>query len=279
MAIFTSNFIIGGQNMTVGNGNYFNYVLIANQLGSQQTIHVHSISFVSGGVAATTTAGIIGLFRCSIPTTWYPEGTIYSKVPWDSNTVSDNDVVILGFTNHGIPLGAGTPSGFTSVPLSPTLTGGSATSVMSPRLHTAAGMVCYGFSDILPDMGGNTNDIFLHPGEGLLVAISPVSTAAPFTSAVSSTPNFNIVWEEVNTPSYTISGNITLSGSPVTGAEVSVIVADDTSFSNAYYQGLYTSNSTGGWSASIPTGKTAYAYAQNYTGGVYYTANGAPFIT
>ena len=78
---------------------------------------------------------------------------------------------------------------------------------------------------------------------------------------------------------YSISGVVTLAAVGVVGAEVTVIVADDTNLTNAYLHATVITTSGGAWSANIPTGKLAYAYAQNFTGGVYYTAAGAPYIS
>lgn len=78
---------------------------------------------------------------------------------------------------------------------------------------------------------------------------------------------------------HSISGTVKLAGSGVVGAKVIILVGDDTSLSNLYLFGTVTTQAGGAWSMSgIPDSKLAFAYAQDYTGGTYYSATGAPFI-
>jgi hypothetical protein len=91
---------------------------------------------------------------------------------------------------------------------------------------------------------------------------------------------FNTVWTEEDLATYTISGTVTLSGSGVTDAHVTVIIADDTNLTNAFlWANILTTAGTGAWTCNIPIGKIAYVYAQDYTGGIYYTSAGNPFVS
>jgi hypothetical protein len=78
---------------------------------------------------------------------------------------------------------------------------------------------------------------------------------------------------------YAVSGTARLNGVGVANAEITVVVADNTSMANAYLLGIYTTAPDGTWLAYIPVGKLCFAYAQNFTGGVYYTAAGAPYVS
>ena len=116
----------------------------------------------------------------------------------------------------------------------------------------------------------------LYPGEYMLVRVDPVALAD------NTTGNgwfVECVWEEETLPTFTVSGTVTNGGIGVVGAKVTVMVADDTSLTNAYLWQVVTSTSGGAWACEIPAGKMAFAYAQNYTTGTYYTAPGAPFIS
>ena len=116
----------------------------------------------------------------------------------------------------------------------------------------------------------------LYPGEYLLVRVDPVALA---DNKNSNGWFVECVWEEEDLSTFTVSGTVTSSGTGVVGAKVTVMVADDTSLTNAYLWKIVTSTSGGAWTCEIPAGKMAFAYAQNYAGSVYYTAAGAPFIT
>lgn len=79
---------------------------------------------------------------------------------------------------------------------------------------------------------------------------------------------------------YTIGGTVKLNSVGVVGAQVSVLVADDASLSNAVLWGVHTTGAGGTWTSDpIPVGKYSYAYAQDEVGGVIYTSIGASAIT
>lgn len=77
---------------------------------------------------------------------------------------------------------------------------------------------------------------------------------------------------------YAISGTVTLSGSPVDGAKVMVLEADDTSLTNAHLYQVVTTAGGGLWASTIRTGKVGAAFVQYENGGTYYTAPGSPFL-
>lgn len=145
------------------------------------------------------------------------------------------------------------------------------------RLHTSAGIDISQSADIMPQLLSDTTyNYTIYPGESLVVAVEP--------AAVTSDPSsnnwlVNCVWTEETLTTYTISGTVTLSATPVDGAEVTVIVADDTNLTNPYLHSIQVTAGGGLWSAAIPAGKIAYAYAQNFDAGTYYTAPGNPYIS
>lgn len=145
------------------------------------------------------------------------------------------------------------------------------------KMRTIVEQVQGSDSTQLPTLVNKTgNEFTLRPGEYLLIRADPIALV---DNNNSNGWIINCVWQEEDLPSYTISGNVTLSGTGVVGAEVTVIVADDNLLTNAYLLGVYTTIAAGAWSASIPNGKIAYVTASNESAGTFYTAEGRPFIS
>ena len=85
-------------------------------------------------------------------------------------------------------------------------------------------------------------------------------------------------WEEDPIATFAISGTVTLSGSPATGAIVTVVEADDESMTNPVLVETITTGAGGTWASSIKTGKVGAAYVQYKSGATYYTAPGSPYL-
>jgi hypothetical protein len=146
------------------------------------------------------------------------------------------------------------------------------------RLHTAVEQQQGTEQNMLPMLVGNVGSEFiLHPGENLLVQQIAPNGASNFMG----TPNFFIecVFQEVALSTFNISGTVTLSASPITGAKVTVLECDDINMTNPFLVGVYTTPAGGTWSASIRTGKIGFAYVQYQSGGNYYTSPGSPFLS
>ena len=71
---------------------------------------------------------------------------------------------------------------------------------------------------------------------------------------------------------------VTLSGSPVSGAIVTVIEADDLDMTNPVLVDTIVTPAGGTWSADILTGKVGAAFVQYRSGGTLYTAPGSPYL-
>ena len=159
--------------------------------------------------------------------------------------------------------------------LSSTTSGGMIRQSYAPREVNATEQWLSDDGETMPELFAS-QDFILYPGQAYIVQLSRNNATS---DAIQAAWFYNCVWEETALSTYTISGNVTNSGTGVVGAEVTVIVADDTSLTNAYLHGVYTTTAGGAWSANIPTGKMAYAYASDFASGTYYTAPGNPFIT
>ena len=81
-------------------------------------------------------------------------------------------------------------------------------------------------------------------------------------------------------PINTISGNVTLGGSPAANIPVTVVYADDSDFTNAKLRRVATTDSNGDWSSRYPEGKTAFAFCMYDDGaGNTYTSPAQGFVT
>ncbi len=70
---------------------------------------------------------------------------------------------------------------------------------------------------------------------------------------------------------YTISGTVTEGGNPVSGAKVAVIAGGE-------LQSIETTDANGDWSALVPSGLAAHAFAYHDDGVDLYTSEGRPYI-
>ena len=143
------------------------------------------------------------------------------------------------------------------------------------RLHTAVEQVLATDGSALPRLV-DTRDFKIRPGESLLLTVVGATVAS--NDALANNWLVDCVWEEVDKATFAISGTVTLSGSPVAGAIVTVIEADDISMTNAILRETIVTPAGGTWASSILTGKVGAAFVQYETGGTKYTAPGSPYL-
>ena len=147
------------------------------------------------------------------------------------------------------------------------------------RMHTAVEQQrCPTKYLLLPSIVGDVGHEFtLRPGQALLVQV----VAAAVTSNAALTNNYFIecAFEEATIATFSIGGTVTLGGSPVDGAKVMVIEADDVLLTNAFLREVITTPSGGTWASAIRTGKVGAAFVQYKNGATYYTAPGSPFLS
>lgn len=148
--------------------------------------------------------------------------------------------------------------------------------VFRHRTHTAVEQINSNVNNILPTLI-EVEDFVLRPGEALLVKL--VAAAGTSNAATSYFTTVQCSFNEVAFSTFAISGTVTLSGSPVSGARVMVIEADDELMTNAILREVITTPAGGTWASSIKTGKVGAAFVQYKNGGTYYTANGSPYLS
>lgn len=119
-------------------------------------------------------------------------------------------------------------------------------------------------------------DFVLKPGQSLIAqVIAAVGTSNP---ALANNWMAQCQWAEDAISTFAISGTVTLSATPVAGAIVTVVEADDVSMTNAHVRAVITTPADGTWASTIRTGKVGAAFVQYESGGTKYTAPGSPYL-
>ncbi len=117
-----------------------------------------------------------------------------------------------------------------------------------------------------------TDYVKLRPGEYLTIVWDMPVTAATNVAWAQA------AWEEDGLGTeYTISGNATLSASPVSGAKIVVVTDLDRDLPSPQVE-VITTGAPGTWSKTLATGVKASVFTQYRNGETLYTDEGKPFI-
>jgi hypothetical protein len=196
-------------------------------------------------------------------------GITLAKQTFDSTQTSDPAVVFRAAMGEGAPITA------TSAAI--------VYQEYASRMHTAVEQVVqYVAVEGLPSTGGmlppvlSAKDFILRPGESLIVQV--IAAATTSNAALCNNWDAHCVWEEDEIATFAISGTVTLSGSPVSGAIVTVVEADDTSMTNAFLRETIVTGAGGTWASDIRTGKVGMVAWQYENAGTLYTAPSAPYL-
>jgi len=237
-----------------------NAFVFENGIGSRVNVNIRRLMVeMDATVALATVMPQVKVCRA----TNVSGGIIVDKSKFDTLESSDTNVRIRSRLAEG--------SGITAT------AGDTIYQQYTMRLHTAVEQVVAETENLLPELIADTGKEFkLRPGESLLVYI--VGAAVTSNPAISNNWQINCMWEEDEIATFAISGTVTLSGLPVTGAKVIVIESDDVDMTNAFLKEVITTPAGGTWASSISTGKVGSAFVQYETGGTYYTANGSPYL-
>jgi hypothetical protein len=255
---------LGGVQVPIVFGNDAttqNLLTIENQIGSRVDVHVRRITIQLDPILALTT--VMPQLKVS-RATGISGGVLLDKSKFDTTQTSDPFVVIRSALAEGSPITANA--------------GDTVWQQFISRLHTAVEQVLGQDESILPRLVSNTGSEFvLKPGESLLARV--VSTAGTSNSALSNNWQTSVILEENSKSTFAISGTVTLSGSPVSGAKVMVMESDDVAGTNMFLREVITTPAGGTWASSILTGKVGSAFVQYESGGTYYTAPGSPYLS
>lgn len=231
---------------------------LENGPSSYVDVYIRRLNVQCDKVNALTT--VIPIARSGRVTGAVSGGLILPKGVIDSQFVSDASVVLRSGEN---PI-SGSPST-------------TAWQQYTSRPHTAVEQIRSDDNNLLPMLVQNAASPFvLHPGETLMTWVDgSAATSNPFAGT-----NWfvDVAWEEVALSTFAISGTVTLSAVPVTGALVTVIESDDEVGTNAFLREIITTPAGGTWASTIRTGKVGAAFVQYKSGGTYYTAPGSPFL-
>jgi len=202
--------------------------------------------------------------RCNMGTP--SGGTVLTPTVFDTSTEAKATVEVRGAASADGTLSS--PGLFSGTPMVPIMW-----EQYCMRIHTGYGQVLGPDNTVAPALLSDNNIFTLYPTETLVVqVVAAVASSNPVTNHWWA----ECVWEEPET--FAVSGTVTLSASPVTGAKVMVLYADDTSGTNTNLWEVVTTDGSGNWSSSIPVGKVGSAFVQYDNGGTLYTAPGSPFL-
>lgn len=235
---------------------------LENGVESRVNVLVRDLHMSQDALVALT--AVMPLFK-TCRATAISGGITLPKAKFDSTQTSDSAVVARSAMWEGAPISANA--------------GDIVFQRFKTRLHTVVEQVAdYAGSD---DIGAlppilMAKDFVLRPGEALILQV--VSAVGTSNAALTNTAFVVCEWQEDEIATFAISGTVTLSGSPVSGAIVTVVEADDTSMTNAHLRETIVTGAGGTWASSIRTGKVGAAFVQYESGGTKYTAPGSPYL-
>lgn len=235
-----------------------NVYTLTNKVGSRVNVLIRRATVQVDTLAALTS--VMPIVRCS-RATGVSGGVVLSPSAYDTTESSSAYVEIRTPIFDGFPLTA--------------TQGDTVYQQYCGRMHTLAEQVLGPDNNVLP-MFVDSHDFVVRPGESVLFQVVGATTAS--NARLSNYWWVSCEWEEDPVATFAISGTVTLSGSPVTGAIVTVVEGDDESMTNPVLVERIVTGAGGTWASSIKTGKVGAAYVQYKSGATYYTAPGSPYL-
>ena len=243
-----------------------NLFVVENGIASRVNVIIRSLEFSADSLVALTSVQNV-LKTCRA--TGVSGGLELEKTKFVTTQTSDPAVVIRAMANETAPITA--------------TAGDTMWTQFAARMHSAVEQQQPGtdserrtIRSLTPWMDHLVTDLVIQPGEAILVRV--VANTAASNAQNSMQYAVRCSWEEDQIATFAISGTVTLSGSPVSGAIVTVIEADDTSMTNAVLRETIVTPAGGTWASNIRTGKVAAAFVQYEAGGTLYTAPGSPYL-
>lgn len=235
-----------------------NLFVLTNKVGSRVNVILRRAS--AQGDTLTALASVMPVLKACRATS-ISGGIILDKAKYDTLLSSSESVEIRTPLLEGSPITANA--------------GDTMWQQYCSRIHTAVEQVIADDSSLLPRLV-ETNNFIIRPGESILFRV--VGSLVTSNPALSTNWYIQCMWEEDEIATFAISGTVTLSGSPVSGARVVVVEADDQLMTNAVLVEIITTPAGGTWASSIKTGKVGAAFVQYTSGGTFYTAYGSPYL-
>lgn len=238
-----------------------NLFVFKNEIGSRVDVNIRDLKIRNDTIGAL--AAVCPLVKVSRATS-ISGGVMIAKGAFDTSQTSDQFVKIFSTSDDSGVITA--------------TAGGTIWQKFADRSHTIVEQQQkFRNKYILPTLVSKAGMEFkLRPGESILVKV--VAAAGTSNARLTNNWTIDVLWEEDAFSTFAISGTVTLSGSPVAGARVMVIEADDQLMTNAILREVITTPAGGTWASSIKTGKVGAAFVQYTSGGTFYTAYGSPYL-
>jgi hypothetical protein len=238
---------------------------LVNTIRSLRKVNILRFVAVGDSLEASTTAGhimpLLKTWRCSCSA--ISGGvSIDKRPPWDTAVNNPDPNVKLLYSGYGV-------SEANRITVS--ARSGPAWQQFIQRKATAVEQVRSSDCSMLSRIT-SVEDFILLPGQALVVSwehgVQPVGGSIIF----------NIAWEEDEYDvGYDISGAVTLSGSPVSGAKVLVVSDADRDLPNPELE-VITTGAPGTWTKKLASGVKASVFVQARDGETLYTDEGKPYI-
>lgn len=235
-----------------------NLFAITNKLGSRVNVYVRRLNVQVDPIAALTS--VMPQVKTSRGTS-ISGGAVLSASSYDTALSGSASVEVRAPINDGFPLTA--------------TAGDTIWQQYCSRMHTVVEQVLGLDNAILPTLI-ETHDFVLRPNQSLLCQV--VGATGASNAMLANNWWVEADWEEEAVSTFAISGTVTLSAVPVSGAIITVIEADDESMTNPVLVEKIVTSAGGTWASSITTGKVGAAFVQYKTGATYYTAPGSPYL-
>jgi hypothetical protein len=237
-----------------------NLMTIENRIGSRVDVNIRRLMVQLDPLTALTS--VMPQIKVSRATN-ISGGVLLDKAKFNTTQTSDPFVFVRSALAEGSPITA--------------TAGDTIWQQYVTRMHDLTGQVISADESLLPRLIADTGkELKLRPGESLLVRI--VGAAVTSNAALSNNWIASVAIEEDQKPTFAISGTVTLSAVPVSGAIVTVIEADDENMTNPVLVEKIVTGAGGTWASSILAGKVGAAFVQYKSGATYYTAPGSPYL-
>jgi len=251
--------------LLAGNNVYF--FALVNSFRSRCNVRilrmVAQIDNLDSAVAAVANA-IVPLFRTvrCLAVNVSGGAHVEARTAWDSNLNAPDAGVLVLFNS----MLAGDPS--TELTVTP---GATLWQQFTSRLANPSGQVVTVDFSLLA-RGNGLSEFVLRPGEA--IAVEWINAVFP-TGGIAFV---EVAWEEDQVDvGYTISGAVTLSGVPVTGAKVILLTDSNQDMPNPQIEVL-TTPASGAWSKTLASAVKTSVFIQHDDGTLKYTDEGKPFM-
>jgi hypothetical protein len=238
---------------------------LVNTTRSRHKVNVLRFVAVGDSVEISTTAGhimpLLKTWRCAC-TAVSGGVSIDKRPPWDTAVNSPDPAIKLLYSGYGVSESNRITVSARTGPAWQNFTQRGATNVEQRR----------SIDNSMLSRLTATADFSILPGQAIVVSWEHG------TQPVGGSIFFNIAWEEDEVDTgYTVSGDVTLSGVPVSGAKVLLVTDMDRDLPSPELE-VITTGAPGTWSKKLGSNVKASVFVQSRDGETLYTDEGKPYI-